>query len=181
MWKATVLRLGESPSSSLEQRANLSQTVLAWQPHWKAGTGTPWMAQRAHTDHSDPRCQPGENALSSKEWFGAIFLTRPPARRAGTLQEEAAGTLSLCLLPLQHHGAAQFVQNTTYCSQNASSVWLWARQVQILFPRPHGWGKVVSWMRWRAWKVRRQRAKITVVLTMLCWSRATNGKFPYLP
>lgn len=35
----------------------------------------------------------------------ATFLTRPPARRAGILQE-AAGIPSFCLLPLQHHGAA---------------------------------------------------------------------------
>lgn len=68
------------------------------------------MAQRAHTDHCDPSCQPGENALSPKERFGAIFLTRAPAGRAGILQEGAAGILSLCLLPLQHRGAAQLVQ-----------------------------------------------------------------------
>lgn len=87
-------------------------TVLTWQPHWKAGTGTSGMAQRAHTAHSDPSCQPWENALSYREWFGVIFLTRPPARTAGILQEEAAGILPLCLLPLQHHGAAHGLYKT---------------------------------------------------------------------
>lgn len=55
------------------------------------------MAQRAHRANSDPNCQPGENALSSKERFGVTFPTTPPARRAGILQEEAAGTPPLCL------------------------------------------------------------------------------------
>lgn len=38
----------------------------------REGQGQPGMAQRAHTDHSDPSCQPGENALSSQDQFGII-------------------------------------------------------------------------------------------------------------
>lgn len=80
--------------------------------HGRQGQGHPGMAQRTHTDHSDPSCKPGENAPSSKEQFGVIFLTRARARRAGILQEEAARILSLCLLPLQHLSAAHNLYRT---------------------------------------------------------------------
>lgn len=110
----------------------------------KAGTGTPGMAQRAHTAHSDPSCQPGENALSSEEQFGVTFLTRPPARRAGILQEEALGSFHFafchCSTTVQ---PVVCTRHLLLLPERLLCLALGRAGVTSL-PRPHGCGKVVS-------------------------------------
>lgn len=113
--KSDSARVGLKPflQSGMEGKSQPSDCADTAIPkdHWKAGTGHPGMAQRAHRDYSDPSCQPGENALSSKEWFG-VNVPQTTCKGSRNLPQEAAGILSLCFLPLQHHCAAQGLYKT---------------------------------------------------------------------
>lgn len=107
--KSDSARVGLKPflQSGMEGKSQPSDCADTAIPkdHWKAGTGHPGMAQRAHRDYSDPSCQPGENALSSKEWFGVMIL-RPPARGAGICHRKQLGSFHFafchCSTTVQH-------------------------------------------------------------------------------